>query len=207
MSEVEIKDDIGQIAVENKDDKDIQVESPEEIKAKYEAMKKEFEEQASKEMQRLDDKYKLVDKEFVETVILEDITPEEANEIIKDMDDIYAFAEMKGGLGISGPQLGSTKKWSAAKIDGRWELFFNPKYYPSEKTHITYTEGCLSYPGVSASVKRLKHVQAQWWGFYAGEWKLLKKKYSRGSACILQHEFDHVGGSPSRVGKPKTIFN
>jgi len=172
---------------------------------------KKLQEEFKKEADRLQDKYKIVSADIAETIELEDVTPEEAKVIIDDKQDLYAFAELMDGIGLSASQMGINKKYFIARdmsLDGNpFKIYFNPKYYPNGTTRTTFTEGCLTYPGQQFTVKRWKNIIFHWYGFdEKGEWKKFQKNINGINAIILQHETDHNAGYPGSNGKtPKTI--
>lgn len=172
---------------------------------------KKLQEEFKKEADRLQDKYKIVSADIAETIQLEDITPEEAKAVIDDKQDLYAFTELMDGLGLSASQLGINKKYFVARdmsIDGNpFKIYFNPKYYPSDTTRTTFTEGCLTYPGQQFAIKRWKNIIFHWYGFdEKGEWKKFQKTVRGVNAIILQHEGDHCCAFPGAGNVPRTIM-
>lgn len=153
------------------------------------------------EVERIEDKYTLVSPITAENIECSVVTEAEALEVYKDFDEIIAFTEIKGGVGLSASQLGIGKQWFIAKMStGRWEFYCNPKYYPHEKAHVSKREGCLTYPGKFREVKRYKSIIFMFDTLENG--KLVNKRYIyRGlDSIVLQHESNHCG-YPATIGK------
>ena len=52
-------------------------------------------------------------------------------------------------------------------------------------------EGCLSYPGVEATVPRAARIELEYRDF---SWKLCRRSLSGFTARVVQHEVDHLDG-------------
>jgi peptide deformylase len=172
---------------------------------------KVLQDEFKKEVERLEAKYDIVDANIAETIEVEDVDPIEAMRIIEEKEDLYAFTEMRDGLGLSASQMGIGKKWFVARDmsaeDNPFKVYFNPKYFPNGSTRITFKEGCLTYPGEQVDIKRWKNITFHWYGFdQNGEWKKFKKNVKGLNSIILQHETDHCAGYPGGTNKPRTIM-
>lgn len=167
-----------------------------------------LQEQFKVEVDRLESIYEIVDAETAETIVLEDVNPIEAMRILEQKEDLYAFCEMKEGLGLSASQLGINKKWFVARDmsveDTPFKTYFNPKYFQNGSTRVTFKESCLTYPGEQVDMKRWKNITFHWHGFNAqGEWTKFKANVNGLNSIILQHEADHCGKFGN---KPITIM-
>lgn len=170
--------------------------------------KKILQEAFQKEIERIQEKYTIVEAEVAETIEVENITEEEARVVYEDKDDLYAFTEIKDGLGLSASQLGVGKKYFVARDmtteKNTFKMYFNPRYFPSGSSRIVFKEGCLTYPGIEIPIKRHKTITFHWDGFdEEGNWKHFKKTVGGLNSIIFQHESDHCGNLGN---KPITIM-
>lgn len=116
------------------------------------------------------------------------------------------------GIGLAAQQVGLTERicvvdlGEAAKtdpaeqsMDGRVVpgpllmplVAVNPEIVASSANIISYEEGCLSIPGVRASVARPDSISVRYWDLNGSEHSL---EASGLLARCLQHEFDHLEG-------------
>ena len=174
---------------------------------------KKLQEEMTAEVERLEDKFTIVDAEIAENIEVSDITEAEARIFMEeDFDDLAAFAEIKEGLGLSASQLGIPKKYFVARDmkdeANDYKIYFNPKYFMNGSTRIKFKEGCLTYPGEFKDVKRWKNITLHWWAFdNKGKWTKYKKNMNGLNSIILQHECDHCSGYPGGSSHPRTIFS
>ena len=72
-----------------------------------------------------------------------------------------------------------------------FEVVINPAWRPAGEEMKTFMEGCLSIPGLLASVPRHRIIEAEWTAVDGS----LRKETLRGwPARIFQHESDHLDG-------------
>ena len=92
----------------------------------------------------------------------------------------------------------SERRLSEKKSVSKLEVFVNPKIISSEG-EIEYEEGCLSVPGVYATVKRKEHLVLEYQDLQ-GKKHQLETHGLR--SIVLQHEMDHMDGIvfPDRLG-------
>lgn len=138
----------------------------------------------------------LVYRDDVENVKCEEVTEEEANNLISFAEEMIEFCVKSGGLGLAAPQAGLNKKmfvWKS-KNDEVFEIGFNPTFYPDGK-QINTIEGCLSYPDENYFVQRRKAIRAVYYSLNKGG-KLVKvaRKMTGEEAIIFQHEVAHING-------------
>ncbi|MCK2000730.1 peptide deformylase [[Brevibacterium] frigoritolerans] len=95
--------------------------------------------------------------------------------------------------GIALPQVGISKRAFVADIDGKVEVFINPRYVEKSKKHICLTngEGCLSIPNASGKVYRPKKIEVAYTTL-EGERKSSTLKEL--NAIVFGHEEDHLNG-------------
>lgn len=127
-----------------------------------------------------------------------------ANPIEKVDDSIRELATnmfetmyVHNGVGLAAPQVGSSIKLSVLNINTQDEnkkpnelVLINPEIIHSEGEMIE-EEGCLSFPGIFAKIKRFSKVKVRAYDLDEREFTieadgLLSK--------VLQHEVDHLNG-------------
>jgi len=104
---------------------------------------------------------------------------------------MFYIMDMKGGIGLSGCQIGYPYQIFATNVDSNPLLFINPEitWYSSEKD--IEDEGCLSFPGVRGAIKRSRIIKIKARNASNEEFDLTATELL--SRCI-QHEFDHLQG-------------
>ena len=128
--------------------------------------------------------------------VAEHVTKDEIN------DDLRAtFTEMAGlmndarGIGLAAVQVGILKRFfiMIADLDAdepRIVVAINPEII-EESGEINDEEGCLSFPEVSAKVKRAIKVKMKALNEYGEEFEMEQEGYL---ARCIQHEIDHLNG-------------
>ena len=124
-------------------------------------------------------------------------TPE-LKQFIADMYETLTQAE---GCGLAAPQVG--RSWRLFVVDGT-ELaedypeckdfkraFINPEIIEESEETNTYSEGCLSLPGISENVVRPKTIVIR---YLDENFEEHEEKFTDFQARIVQHEYDHLEG-------------
>lgn len=124
-------------------------------------------------------------------------TPE-LKQFIADMYETLTQAE---GCGLAAPQVG--KPWRLFVVDGL-ELaedypeckdfkraFINPELLGTSEDTCTYSEGCLSLPGISENVVRPKTIKMR---YLDENFVEHEEVFTDFQARIVQHEYDHLEG-------------
>ncbi|MBO5553838.1 MAG: peptide deformylase [Paludibacteraceae bacterium] len=124
-------------------------------------------------------------------------TPE-LKQFIADMYETLTQAE---GCGLAAPQVG--RSWRLFVVDGT-ELaedypeckdfkraFINPEIIEESEETSTYSEGCLSLPGISENVVRPKTIVIR---YLDENFEEHEEKFTDFQARIVQHEYDHLEG-------------
>ena len=119
------------------------------------------------------------------------ITPD----IVALIDDMAETMYAAPGVGLAAPQIGVPLQLfviDVAEEDAASDLrvFVNPEILERHDT-ITWTEGCLSFPGVQEDVERAARVRVRAQG-RDGKWFELEAEGLL--AVAVQHEFDHLQG-------------
>lgn len=120
----------------------------------------------------------------------------ELKQLIADMYETLTQAE---GCGLAAPQIG--KPWRLFIVDGTElgddypeckdfkKTFINPEMIEESEETCTYSEGCLSLPGISENVVRPKTIRVR----YLDENFVEHEEVFEGfQARIIQHEYDHL---------------
>ena len=70
-------------------------------------------------------------------------------------------------------------------------IFINPEMKITDETPKSYTEGCLSIPGIQEPVERPTEVLVN---AFDQEGNSFEQKYTGLMATCIQHEIDHLNG-------------
>lgn len=127
------------------------------------------------------------------------VTPE----IIQLIDDMIETMQAAPGIGLAAPQVGVTIRVIVADVGEEAIALVNPKII-SKSGKQTFTEGCLSLPGVEAPVERASQVIVK--GLDRSG-KSIKIEAQDLLATVFQHEIDHLDGHVfiDRVDDPSLI--
>ena len=116
-------------------------------------------------------------------------------------DELRAIAEAmfermyaSQGVGLAGPQVGLKKRIlvlnaTGEKADER--CLVNPTILDRSGPKTSFEEGCLSFPGIYASVERPENCSVR---SYTLEGELIEETFSGFPSRIVQHEYDHLEG-------------
>ncbi len=102
------------------------------------------------------------------------------------------------GIGLAAPQVGESVRLIVAlemddadDDDARPVVLVNPKVVEESKDTWSFEEGCLSIPGITASVIRPREVEIEYQDLDGNKQTLRSDKlFGR----ILHHEIDHING-------------
>lgn len=118
--------------------------------------------------------------------------------LIADMFETLTAAE---GCGLAAPQVGLNYRLFI--VDGSdlgedypdcadfKQVFINPIIVEESKEKSTYSEGCLSLPGISENVIRPKTITINW---LDENFEEHEETFTDFKARIVQHEYDHLEG-------------
>ena len=122
----------------------------------------------------------------------------ELKQFIADMYETLTQAE---GCGLAAPQVG--KPWRLFIVDGA-ELeedypeckgfkrtFINPEMLEQSEETCSYSEGCLSLPGISENVVRPKTIKLR---YLDEDFQAHEEVFTGFQARIIEHEYDHLEG-------------
>ncbi|HYC34122.1 MAG TPA: peptide deformylase [Candidatus Paceibacterota bacterium] len=119
----------------------------------------------------------------------------------KFIDDLIHTCDIKNGVGIAAPQVGSNhnlfivwsrpnKRYPYAPTLGPIAII-NPHIISKSKKMKKGWEGCLSIPGVRALVSRHTSIEVEYETRDGGKVRETHKDFV---ARIFQHEYDHLKG-------------
>lgn len=120
-------------------------------------------------------------------------------QLISDMYETLTHAD---GCGLAAPQVGRSIRLFV--VDGT-ELtedypeckdfkmaFVNPEIIETSEDSCTYSEGCLSLPGISENVARPKWIKI--W-YQDADFNEHEEVFDGFRARIIEHEYDHLEGN------------
>jgi len=107
------------------------------------------------------------------------------------MDAMLIKMYESNGVGLSGVQIGDSRRILVADAGSGPMKIVNPKIIESSDEAIVYKEGCLSLPGFSSEVERKRYIRISY--------KTPMGDSEEGTltdiaSVIVQHEIDHLDG-------------
>jgi len=117
---------------------------------------------------------------------VKEITPE----ILQILDKMVYLMRRYKGVGLSANQAGLDLALVVIETPEKLYKMINPRII-QKKGSLIFEEGCLSFPGLTLSVKRAREV---WVNFTDEQGRNLDLKAESTLAVILQHEIDHIQG-------------
>ena len=128
--------------------------------------------------------------------------PREYPELKQLIDNMFETLVQAEGCGLAAPQVGLGLRLFI--VDGTElaedypecanfkKVFINPEMVERSEEKITYSEGCLSLPGISENVIRPQKIRIR---YYDENWQEHEDELSGFDARIVQHEYDHLEGN------------
>lgn len=95
------------------------------------------------------------------------------------------------GAGLAAPQLGIPERVIVVHINGEDIVMINPVVMRAYGDRKAKQEGCLSFPGKQARVRRRERVEVTYYDCYGYE---QFGRYRGKAARVVQHEVDHLNG-------------
>ncbi len=96
------------------------------------------------------------------------------------------------GVGLAAPQIGISKRIIVLDVDGDFHVLINPELLETSEETETFTEGCLSVPGVHADVSRSAHATIEGTALDGSPVRITGEGLL---ARAIQHEIDHLNGN------------
>lgn len=107
--------------------------------------------------------------------------------------EMFELMRAERGVGLAAPQVGIGRRFFVMNVTGdpADDIFVaNPRLGLSREKEVG-EEGCLSFPGITTSVKRAAEVEVTAQDLSGAEFTFVARELA--SACV-QHETDHLNG-------------
>ena len=120
-----------------------------------------------------------------------EIFDERIKDIVSNMVDTMMDAK---GIGLAATQVDIHLRIVVIDISEDYSsptIFINPEMKITDETPKSYTEGCLSIPGIQEPVERPTEVLVN---AFDQEGNSFEQKYTGLMATCIQHEIDHLNG-------------
>ena len=120
------------------------------------------------------------------------LTPNDDLSFIEDLKKVLKAHD--NGVGLAANQIGVKKRAFVMYPlkDKEWiNILINPVIIEKSEETIEIEEGCLSYPGISASTKRYNRIKLQYLDELSNE---IIEEFEGFNAVVVQHEMDHLNG-------------
>ncbi len=129
-----------------------------------------------------------------------DITPDSLD-VKKLVEDMFSTLEVAEGVGLAAPQIGKDIRlfivdctpWAEEdpSCADYKKAFINAEIYEMSEETKTYTEGCLSIPGINADVRRSLSIRMR---YMDENFEEHDEEFTGLKAWVIQHEYDHIEG-------------
>ena len=120
-----------------------------------------------------------------------EVFDERIKDIVTNMMDTMMDAK---GIGLAATQVDIHLRIVVIDISEDYSsptIFINPEMKITDETPKSYTEGCLSIPGIQEPVERPTEVLVN---AFDQEGNSFEQKYTGLMATCIQHEIDHLNG-------------
>lgn len=124
--------------------------------------------------------------------------PEEIKALVQDLKDTLQRAD---GCGLAAPQIGVSQRVVIVDGDvvadvydylkGFRRTLINPVIVEESKEQTTYSEGCLSIPGIYCDIVRPKVITVE---YYNEDLEKVSEVFDNFAARMIQHEISHLDG-------------
>lgn len=118
--------------------------------------------------------------------------------LIQDLKDTLQRAD---GCGLAAPQIGVSRRVVIVDGDVVSDVYdylkdfrrtlINPEILEESEEKVTYSEGCLSIPGIYCDVLRPKTIKVR---YFNEEMKPVEEVFDNFAARMVQHELSHLDG-------------
>ena len=123
---------------------------------------------------------------------------EEIDTLVQDLRDTLAKAD---GCGLAAPQIGVSKRVVIVDGDvvsdvydylkGFRRTLINPVITEESQEKTTYSEGCLSIPGIYCDVVRPARITVE---YYNEHLEKVTESFDKFACRMIQHELSHLDG-------------
>ena len=118
--------------------------------------------------------------------------------LVQDLKDTLKVAD---GCGLAAPQIGVSKRVVIVDGDvvsdvydylkGFRRTIINPEILEESDEKVTYSEGCLSIPGIYCDIVRPKVITVK---YYDEDLKEVTETFDNFASRMIQHELSHLEG-------------
>jgi len=115
--------------------------------------------------------------------------------------DLWETLKVSEGCGLAAPQVGESVRVAVVDGDvmadvfpylkGFKRTFINPIVKSFSEAMCEYEEGCLSVPGIYASVRRPESIVVE---YYDESFTLKTECFDKFACRMIEHEFSHLDG-------------
>ncbi len=115
--------------------------------------------------------------------------------------DLWETLKVSEGCGLAAPQVGESVRVAVVDGDvmadvfpylkGFKRTFINPIVKSFSEAMCEYEEGCLSVPGIYASVRRPESIVVE---YYDESFTLKTESFDKFACRMIEHEFSHLDG-------------
>lgn len=110
--------------------------------------------------------------------------------IRRNLAEMLTLMQITEGFGLAGNQAGLNAALVVVEVKDHLFKLVNPKIIKQEGS-ISFTEGCLSFPGLEIDIKRANKI---WISALDEQGKAIKIETEGLISVIFQHEIDHIEG-------------
>lgn len=123
---------------------------------------------------------------------------EKLTKLVADMEETLAKAE---GCGLAAPQVGESVRVLIVDGTGMVDVYpylkdfkrvmINPVVIEESSKQTSYSEGCLSIPGIYCDVLRPESMTVE---YYNGDFEKVTETFDKFACRMVQHEMSHLDG-------------
>jgi peptide deformylase len=116
-------------------------------------------------------------------------------------ENLFDTVKEKHGVGLAAPQIGILKRVFVidtsflteknGEIERYEKAFLNPKIIWESPNEVSFTEGCLSIPGINEEVMRPEKIRVSYLDM---SFNKIEEELDGVKSRIFQHEYDHLDG-------------
>ncbi len=107
---------------------------------------------------------------------------------------MFERMEQSKGVGLAAPQVGLKSRILVLNPTGERKdelALINPEIIARSGPETLFDEGCLSFPGIYAEIRRPERCKVR---AFDVEGRTIEAEYSGFQSRIIQHEYDHLEG-------------
>jgi peptide deformylase len=115
-------------------------------------------------------------------------------ELRRVVDAMFRRMYASNGVGLAGPQVGLDRRILVLNPTGKPEdalALVNARIVERSGPETLFEEGCLSFPGIYAEVKRPERCRVS---AFAPDGAPIEREFDGFVSRIVQHEYDHLEG-------------